>query len=201
MRARKKVTDPNYDEKEKEEKDKEPNPGREGREERRRGKNNGAPVPGGSMPALATAQAALQSLQQASAPALWKGSFKDADVNGRLKKAGQALTSLEQYAATQFEGSPLRKDAHRVIEQLAQHMDTLPSFLDVFGKLRGKKVMEFVVDDESFFTELAKVLKAPGMDQDTLSTIITFIGQKLIEARAQPKGLRFTVSQVRCVSI
>lgn len=130
---------------------------------------------------LAAGQVALQHLQQVTPPGLGKGNFRDNEVNGRLKKAAAAITDLERHGATLAAGSKEKKESEQMVELISSKVDSLPVVVESFSKLRGKKVLEFL-NTPGFHADLQCALSSDGMDGDTLSSIIKFIGEKLIEA-------------------
>ena len=160
-----------------------PPPQLPGKTRKREGRS--VPKTGASEPVMAAAQAALQGIQQASPSAVWKGAFREQEVNARVKKAAQSITELDQFQGTlgaEGEAISLREDVRRLSGQLSDYIDAVPSLRETVSKLRGKKALEMLQDAESH-SEIEKTLKCPGMDADTLSSMILFIGQKVVEAR------------------
>ena len=152
-------------------------------------KNNNASTPGparvppksSQTPALSMAHTALQGVQQLSPSALWKGMFKDGECKVRLKKAGQAITDLEQFQATLVEESSERADCARVLSKLSAHIATASRGQDVIGKLRSKKVLDHLCDAD-FQKDFATMCHGKGMEADTFSLIVHYIGGKVVEA-------------------
>ena len=132
-------------------------------------------------PALSMAQTALQGVQQLSPSALWKGMFKDGECKVRLKKAGQAITDLEQFQATLVEESTEREDCARVLSQLSAYIGSATRSQDVIGKLRSKKVLDHICDAD-FQKDFTTMCHGKGMEADTFSLIVHYIGGKVVEA-------------------
>ena len=135
---------------------------------------------------LASAQQALQSLEQASPPALWQGKMKDQELQARLKKAGTAIGELQQFQSTLLEDSPQRLDCERTLEGLSTIVAAAPLCRDVFAKLKSKGPSSLEVLQEAVFKEeVQKLFKLESLDTETASGIVVAMGQKLIEAHGR----------------
>lgn len=151
--------------------------------------NDGKPAPDPSKlnkdTALTSATTVLQSIKQLTPAAVWKGTFKENEIKARLKKAGVALTDLEQYQATLGDSESNEKEKENcasVLSQMGSVVDTVPLLQEVVKELRGKKVMESLYLEE-FQADLRKVLTFKSIDADTFSQIINRMASKVIEAR------------------
>ena len=101
--------------------------------------------------ALTSATTVLQSIKQLTPAAVWKGTFKENEIKARLKKAGVALTDLEQYQATLGDSESNEKEKENcasVLSQMGSVVDTVPLLQEVVKELRGKKVMESLYLEE-----------------------------------------------------
>lgn len=130
--------------------------------------------------ALEQASKALGSLTLVDAKALWKNSFKDADLQARLKKVTQAETTLSQICATLTDGCPSKIELDEKITALHAKVNSIVPVQDAFSRLRSAKALLPELKDSQFQDELVKVCE--HLDSETLADMLTTMGRKVSEA-------------------
>ena len=134
-----------------------------------------------AMPQLDAVQKAVGLLQQVDVGSIWKG-FREADINGRLKKMYEVLEPLEKAMLALVEDSPAHADASRAVSAAQALMHSVPQTQEVIGKLKAAKLsMVGLLKDELFCTELNAVLKSPGMDPELLANILSHMATKVTQ--------------------
>lgn len=155
-----------------------------GRERERKGQGKDDKGLGKSK-VLQTAEQNLKAVQQITPFTIWKNSFRENEIQSRLKKAGQSITDVEKFQATLADDNSQREDCGRILKKISDTVDGIGIFQGIIAKLKSKKVME-ELRDATFHTALANALNSGdfSVDPDTQSAIIAFIGQKVVEDRS-----------------
>ncbi len=131
---------------------------------------------------LATAQSALQLLQQISPASQWQGKVKEQDLQSRLKKAGTAIGDVQRFQGTLPADSPQKADCERLLSGLGGLVEAAPLCRDVFCKLKAKQQVMQSLQDPLFQSDLLKVFALDTLDMETASAILSAIAQKVVEA-------------------
>ncbi|OLQ14908.1 hypothetical protein AK812_SmicGene907 [Symbiodinium microadriaticum] len=132
---------------------------------------------------LEPAQKALQLLKGVSLAALWKGNLRDADVESRVKKMGDALAPLEE-AAVALQPGPQATKVQSVIEQSSKLLEEIPILKDVIVKLRCGKKMQSLLEQDEFGDSLTVALQSQAMDPETLADILKSISKSVLQQAA-----------------
>jgi DNA repair exonuclease SbcCD ATPase subunit len=123
---------------------------------------------------------ALASLKMVDANALWKNTFKDADVAARLKKVSQCETSLSQLLPTLAEGHQSKAEVETKIAELKSKVESIVPPQDAFNRLKAAKALLPELKDPEFQEDLCKV--CDHLDNETLTDLLTGMGRKVSEA-------------------
>ena len=121
--------------------------------------------------AMEAARAALSALAGLQPAQLWAGAVKVKEIESRTNKAMQVVCSLEKFPndpAAKMQGQSLKTQADNIVK-----------WADVVSGLR-----ELVQQDPTrvFDMDLDAVVLVISLPADCLSTILTDIGKKMVEA-------------------
>jgi hypothetical protein len=127
------------------------------------------------------ATACLQLLEQLTPAAIWKGALKEKGITARLSKATTCESELMQ-VQLKLEGSELT-EVEDLIKVLKETILNITSMQDLTKQIQASTCILDLVKDHNFAEEATRLFKAIEIESDTLSAILNFLGQKLIEAQ------------------
>lgn len=135
-----------------------------------------------SDPTLENGQEVIKHLEQLTPETLWKGTYKDAEINSRVAKGRTCLAELDTKALTS--NSKDSDQYSKPIETLTALLDRIPKSHDLMKKIKASKNMVDLMQSDEILTELEETMlyfceRGSG---EIMVAVLLFIGQKLSEA-------------------
>lgn len=148
-----------------------------------------------SRSAIEEATKMLGTLAPFTPVAIWKASFKESEISGKLKKVSVMAASLSQQASA-VESVELKNEMEGLATRMEKKVSEVGLVQETLGQFRNPKTVLPLLKDEELTQKLIEV--CPVMDTETLSAFLLHVGVKLSEARLGKFVV--TESQSQCLS-